>query len=192
MNEFLPKGYADDKPKQESDGYLNSWEVGDNRIRIMSNPIMGWEYWREVEGKRKPVRLDQIIPPEVVPPEALPNDYNPDKYMDFFWSFIVWNYAISKIQICTIKQSSIQDGIERKINNEKWGDAKGYDINIIKTVTGEGNKKKTEYDVDAEPHTELTEEQVNAFAEKPINLQALFTSDNPFDEEKVNPDDIKI
>jgi len=183
---FLPKNYASDKPKQESDGYLNSWQEGDNRIRIMSNPIMGWEYWTGEEGSRKPVRIDTIEPPAEVPVQAVADKYG--RYMQFFWSMIVWNYANSKIQICTIKQATIQDGIERKINNEKWGDPKGYDINIIKT---EGDR--VAYDVDAEPHTDLTEEQANAFAEKPINLQALFAGENPFeDDEKVDESKINI
>lgn len=173
-NAFLPPKYQDEKPKTGNSDYLNKWEEGDNKIRIMSNPIFGWEYWTEDDGQRKPVRLDTIEPPEKVPDEAIQDKYGRDMY--FFWSMIVWNYAEKKIQICTIKQVSIQDKLEALSFNDDWGNPQNYDVNIQRNI----DKDKTTYEVIPSPPTDLTQEQAEAFTEKPINLKALFSGNDPF------------
>lgn len=49
MSEFLPEGY--EVPKT-SGGYMK-FKQGANKFRILSAPIIGWEYWTE---SKKPVR----------------------------------------------------------------------------------------------------------------------------------------
>jgi len=178
---FLKKSYSEDKPAQGNKGYLNSFEEGDNKIRILSDAVMGWEYWTEKDGQKSPVRLEGLEPPEEVPAEAIQDKYG--EYMRFFWAFKVWNYAIKEIQICTIKQKTIQDGIESIFFDPEWGDPTNYDIKIQRSVTAKG---KTEYVVNPSPPSEVTAEIQEAFDAKPIDLQALFTGGDPFKEEEVS------
>src|SRR5450631_2343024 len=56
---FLPEGY--EVPKSSGGGYMK-FKPGANKFRILSAPVMGWEYWTE---SKKPVRAKErwsIIP----------------------------------------------------------------------------------------------------------------------------------
>ena len=50
---FLPDGY--EVPKSSGGGYMK-FKQGANKFRILSSPVLGWEYWTESKeastGKR--------------------------------------------------------------------------------------------------------------------------------------------
>ncbi|KKN71716.1 hypothetical protein LCGC14_0417820 [marine sediment metagenome] len=165
------KEQQEEKPVSTGN-YLNKFEEGDNKIRIIKKPITGYEYWREIDGERKPVRLKAL--PKEMPEEALPAKYG-DK-IKYFEAFEVWNYAAEKIQIMQLTQVTIYDGLMNYDMNDDWGDLRHYDVTIKKTKEGD----RTSYDVMASPPTELSEEIANASAEIDIDLEDLFDGKDPF------------
>lgn len=164
---FLPQDY---KSPQTSNFYLKLQE-GENRIRIMSAPVMGWEDW---DGNNKPIRFRMDDKPQ------MPLD--PSKPVRHFWSFIAFNYLEEQIQIMHITQSKIRKSLEALCRDQDWGDPYGYDIKICKT----GKGKETDYSVNPVPHKPMDDYLVKQFREKPCNLDALFMNADPFGSEWKN------
>jgi len=160
---FLPQNY--EVPK--SDGKYLKLEKGQNRFRVVSSAVVGYEYWTD---KNKPVRLKTI-------PKISPEDMREDSKIKHFWAFVVIDRKDGQIKIAEITQSSIMQAVEPLLVSEEWGDPKGYDITISRT----GDKLDTEYTVQPSPHKELTAEEKTLASETPVNLEALFSGDNPFD-----------
>lgn len=168
MNNFLPENYK--VPK--SGGNYFKPQDGQNKVRILSAPIMGWEYWNT---DNKPVRRREIL--TSVPADARLIDGGFQQ--KHFWALVVWNYAESAIQIWEITQSTIQGQLQDLINSEDWGDPRGYDI----TVHRKGQKLDTEYSVMPSVPKKVSGEIMKAYEEKSINLQELFSGGNPMKEE---------
>ena len=51
MSDFLPSDY-----KIPTTSKYMKFKQGENRFRILTSPIIGWEYWVNTEKGRKPVR----------------------------------------------------------------------------------------------------------------------------------------
>jgi hypothetical protein len=64
------------------------------------------------------------------------------------------------------------------IHSEEWGDPLGYSI----TVNRKGESLETEYSVVPSPAKETPADIIQAYKDKPINLEAFFTGGNPFEE----------
>jgi len=166
-DEFLPQDY---KVPVSGGGYMKL-KMGDNLVRIMSNPIFGYEYWT---NETKPVRSEVEF--TETPNIKLDKDGNPTK-VKHFWAFIVWNYETKNIEILQINQSTIQSAITNLVKDEDWGNPKNYDLKI--TRTGEGFD--TEYAVNPKPAKAVTEEVAQKYADSKIKLEALFDGGNPFE-----------
>lgn len=159
---FLPKSY--EQPKTSSNYFR--FQEGQNKFRILGSAVIGYEFFN---NDNKPVRSKE-------PFESTPN-IKKDGKVKHFWAFPVYNYDEKKVQIMELTQSSIQKAIKSLIDNKKWGSPMMYDLCITKV--GEG--LETEYSVMPEPPiAEPSDEIKNAFMEKPINLEALFSGDDPF------------
>ena len=163
MDNFLPTDY--EAPKTQSN-YLK-FEQGKNKFRIVSSAIVGYEYWT---ADKKPVRLKQF-------PEYTPADMRDDSKIKHFWAFVVIDRADNRIKICELTQVSIMNAIKACVENEDWGDPKEYDFTV--TRTGEG--MDTEYHIQPSPHKKLTVEEETLVELNPVNIEALFTGDNPFE-----------
>lgn len=159
---FLPEDYQ--SPKPTSQLYFRPLD-GENRIRILSKPIFGWEDWTI---DKKPVRFQMNEKP------VKPID--PKKSIKHFWAFIVWNVQLEQIQIMQITQATIRSSIEALCKNKEWGSPYEYDIIISKK--GEGIE--TEYSVLPTKPSPVSKEILQAFKDKPIQLEALFISADPF------------
>lgn len=159
---FLPTDYSIPKA---SGAYMRLQE-GDNRIRILSAPVIGWEDWTM---DKKPVRFRRENKPSA--------SINPDRAVKEFWAFIVWNYAEEKIQILQITQKSIKTAIDALSRDEDWGAPYFYDIKIAKT----GKELNTEYAITPMKPKPLAAGVKEAFYASRCNLEALFTNDDPFD-----------
>jgi hypothetical protein len=176
---FLPKDYKD--PGQTS-SYLKLKE-GNTKIRMLGDPILGWEYWVEDE-KRKPFRVRDFK--DI--PEANRSPADKKNAAKFFWAMLVWNYNDSKAQIFEITQVGIRRTIENLNKDEAWGDPKNYDLSI--TRTGEG--MDTEYTVVPTPPKafDKTDKFIPA-----VNLEAWFEGGDPFDKdaptEKIEDEELK-
>ena len=166
---FLPTDY---KVPSSSGNYMK-FNPGENRFRIMSSPILGYEYWKEIDGKRKPIR----VPMEA---QISPDDLDPDdNKIKHFWAMVVFDHADSKIKILEITQKSILRTIRGLSDDEDWGDPKGsrgYDIVVVRT--GEG--LETRYEVNPKPKKKLTSGIQEMYDEMDINLKALFKGEDPF------------
>lgn len=157
---FLPESYQE---STGSGGYMRL-EPGENKFRIMSPAVHGWEDWLD----NKPLRFPHNKKP------TKPSD--PDRPIKQFFAFVVWNYKASAIQILHITQSSIRKGLANLCADSDWGEPSQYDLKIIKTGTG----KETEYVLNPGARNPLTEAQVAAFRAQPIWLEHLFIGANPF------------
>jgi len=175
---FLPEGY--EVPKSEGGGYMK-FKAGDNKFRILSPVVMGWEYWTEA---KKPVRSRTMF--KTVPLDADLYTGWPAKH---FWAFVVWNFEAKQVQILEITQVTVQTAMQSLIQNEDWGDPREYSVTVNRT----GEKMETKYAVLPSPAKPVPADILKAYEEKYINLDALFTGGNPFDEadagkeEKVTP-----
>jgi hypothetical protein len=129
METFLPNDYKD--PTSIS-GYTK-FGNGSTKLRILSSPVMGWEYWEEKDGKRVPTRVREY---KDVPEESRYGEYERKAF--FFWALKVWNYGEKKAQLLEVKQSTIRKAIEAYAKNEEWGNPRNYDITI--TRSGEGKE----------------------------------------------------
>ena len=164
-------------PKDENEPVVSNYFRfidGENRFRVLSSAIIGWEYWVTEGDKRKPVRKRMG---ESIPVEELGIDKwgNPEQ-AKYFWAFVVWNYNDSRIQILEITQATVRKPIKTLTLNKKWGDPAEYDI----VVTKSGVDKETEYQVTPDPKEKLDKKILDEYKKTNINLEALFTGDDPF------------
>jgi len=157
---FLPKDY--ESPKS-STGYMKIQD-GENRIRILSAAILGWEDWKD----KKPIRYRMMNKPD--------KSIDPEKPLRHFWAMIVWDYSEQKIKILEITQASIRKRIEALSRDSDWGSPYTYDIKIVKT----GQKVDTEYTINPVSHKELDPGIKAAFLELPIDLEELFRNGDPY------------
>lgn len=160
---FLPEGY--EAPK--SSNFYMKLQDGENKIRILTQPILGWEDWIE----NKPARYRMENKPK--------KSFDPKKPLRHFWSFVVWNYNDEQIQILHLTQATIRHNIEALCHDTDWGAPFFYDIKIIKK--GEGTS--TEYVVNPLPHKPLPSYIIECFNERPCCLEAIFDNADPFSSE---------
>lgn len=164
--DFLPQDY---KIPDATTGYMRL-QQGKNKFRVVSSAIIGNEFWiTKEDGKRSPVRKrmnEQINISEI----------EEDEQIKHFWAFIVWNYDTNSLQILELTQKSLQKAIKAYVDNEDYGDPKGYDI----TITRDGEKLNTEYSVIASPPKPLNQEIKKLVDTTPINLEALYEGGDPF------------
>jgi hypothetical protein len=157
---FLPENY---KSPSSNDSYMKIQE-GENKIRILSKPILGWEDWDD----KKPIRFRFENKPG--------NTIDPAKPAKHFWAFLVWNYNEKKIQILHLTQATIRNKIQALSVDKDWGQPYFFDIKILKS----GADKNTKYEVNPLPHKDLHPEIEEAFREKPCYLEALYDNADPF------------
>ena len=156
---FLPSGYQ--APKTQ---YYMKMKTGENKFRILSAPVIGWEDW----DNKKPVRFHYDDKPA--------SSVDPTKPMKHFWAMIVWNYGEECIQILQVTQASIRNAIEHLCNDADWGLPYTYDIKVTK----KGDGMDTEYMVNPLPHKPVADFIVKAYKDRPCNLDAIFEGADPF------------
>ena len=178
---FLPTGYE----VPTSDSNYMKLEKGMNRIRILTSPILGNEYWVSEGDKRKPVRkhMGVNIPVSDLSVDSRTGELDMPKH---FWAMTVYNIKSKRVQILEITQKRIQKAIEAMSKSEDWGDPKEYDIEIER----EGEKFETVYTVRPCPKKKLDEGVAQMAKDMHINLKALFDGGDPFKSEKITPEDL--
>lgn len=163
MSEFLPKGYS--LPKQS--GNYTKLEKGKTKLRILSHPIVGWEDWKEEDGKKTPLRFRYENKPEPI---------NPERPVKHFWAFKVWNYNDERVQVFQITQSTIQGALMALLEDDAWGSPTGYDI----TITRVGDGMETKYSLVPTPPKELPEGIKEKSDSVKVDLEKLFAGLDPF------------
>lgn len=159
---FLPDDY---KAPAGSKNYMKIVD-GENRFRILSAPILGWQDWTL---DKKPVRFRYQNKPL--------NPIDPKKPIRHFWAFVVFNYADEMIQVLEITQATIRKAIENLSKDSDWGAPYFYDIKISRK--GEGTD--TDYVVTPTPKKNVDAYIVQEFRDKPCYLEALYDGADPFD-----------
>lgn len=159
MSDFLPQDYT---APQGGGGYMKI-QQGENKIRILSKPIIGWLDWKDKKPYR--FRIDKK-----------PDKPLGDRPIRHFWAFIVWNYNEQALQILEITQATIQAAIQNLSRDSDWGDPYAYDIKI----TRKGQDLSTEYAVTPSPVKTIAPEIYKIALDKPANLEALFEGEDPW------------
>ena len=182
-NTFLPSDYE----VPSTSNYMK-FVAGENRLRILSSPVIGWEYWiSDAEGNRKPLRKKMDNPFSTIEIE------NPEE-IKHFWAMVVYNYQEKRIQILEITQKSIQKTLKALAKDEDWGSpVQTYDIVVTKT----GEKMETRYEVLPKPAKAMDVRILKEYKSISINLEALFTGEDPFETkgkelENVDPNEVKV
>ena len=137
---FLPAGY---EPPKATSRYTKFEEGKTTRFRILSSPILGWEYWDKTD-KPKPIRIEYTeegYKQAVV--AARKNQKLEDQTVRHFWAMQVWNYDTKQIEICEITQKTILAAIRNYIADDEYGSPLKYDIKVTKNK----DKDKVTYDV---------------------------------------------
>ena len=161
MSNFLPQNY---EAPQGNSNYMK-FEQGENKFRILTQPIVGWLDWKD----KKPYRFTMDDKP------AKP--MTPGQSIKHFWAMVVWNYTEQAIQVLEITQTSIQRAISDYSNDADWGAPYDYDIKVTKSGAG----LDTKYVIAPVPHKKVHPEILRLFKEKPVNLKALYSGDDPFE-----------
>jgi hypothetical protein len=158
----LPSNYeAPEKPSN----YLKLTE-GTHKFRIMSDIIVGEEWWEEVNGKKTPLRVRSE--------SELPDNVEKSRH---FWAMIIWNYTAERIQILNIVQGSLQDAIYDLEHNPDWGDSRGYDITITRTGR---SLQDTRYKLTSSPPKPLAKNIQEAYDTCNVLLEDLYEGKDPF------------
>tara|TARA_R100000655_G_scaffold20402_2_gene42067 strand:+ start:224 stop:772 length:549 start_codon:yes stop_codon:yes gene_type:complete len=158
--DFLPTGYTP-KDNESPSKYLKL-KNGDNLLRILSKPLIGYVGWRD----KHPHRAKTIT--------ELKGEF--DNTPKEFWAVVCYSYDMQSICIWEITQKTILKAITNLATDEAWGNPLGYDLKITRT----GEDLQTEYQVSPYPHKKVPQEVKLKWAESHINLDALLTGDNPF------------
>ena len=159
MSDFLPEDYE----APEGGGNYMKLKDGENKIRILSKPIVGWVDWEDKKAHRFQMKQK---------PDK-PLGKQPIKH---FWAVIVWNYNDKAIQILELTQQSIQTAISNLIKDDDWGAPFDYDIKITRT----GRDLDTKYSVIPGSKKPVAEDIQKAALDKPCYLEALFTGADPW------------
>ncbi len=133
------------------------------RIRIISQPIVGWENWTE-EGK--PVRFYPANKPRVLP--------NPNKPLRDFTAMVIWNYDLGMLQIWSFTQKNLKKSLGSLAQNK--GSPFLYDI----FVSRHGEGTETRYILRPSTPHKMEKDIAEAIEQTPINLHALYVSKDPF------------
>ena len=165
-----PTGY---KPPSSGGKYFRPSD-GESRIRIVSSSfIQGNEAWEDsTDGKKRPVRcpLGEIIPGAV-------------RDQKEFWAFGVLDYCDLAVKVWVITQRGIQQDLDGLMDDPDWGALNAFDLKIRR----QGKGLNTDYSVTPSPKAPLSAESRRIVEESPVNLEALFSNEDPFAVD-VNPD----
>ena len=181
VSSFLPVDYK--VPTASGDYIKLPKGAPTKKMRILTAPVLGYEYFNT---QNKPVR-------SVTMPASIPADLGINKStgqpnaINHFWAMVVWDYDDKKIAIWSVTQKTIQTAIMNLFLDEDWGDARDFDIKVTRTDTND----KVTYAVIPGNKKPITVDIHEAFDNTPVNLQALFTGQNPFDKNLVLADTIE-
>lgn len=137
---------------------------GENRIRIVIDPISGWVDWKDKKPYRS--RLDDK-------PKA---SFDPATPMKPFLACYVWDYDKKGLYILELTQVSILKALKGLCESEDWGNFTAYDIKIKK----EGSGNLTKYAVEPVPPKPMAPGIADALESTPVRLEALYEGKDPW------------
>lgn len=159
---FLPKDY---KAPVGSTSFMKL-EEGQNRFRILSEAVIGWEGWKN----NKPFRregIEQNITADEVDTDSKYGKAKPK--INHFWAFLVFDYKDKQVKILEITQKSIMKSIEGLVNDPDWGDPVNYDLGIER-VEGQ----RVSYNVNPYPPKKVDPKIAQALKDTELDVMDLF------------------
>lgn len=166
---FLPENY--EAPKSGGGNYTKLAD-GETRLRILSNPIFGFEYWN-TEGK--PVRVKDRPNGKPADMRLVDNNGREEKIKEF-WAMKVYNYNEQQMQVCQVTQNQIKNALAELSRDADWGHPKAYDVKITRS----GKGLETKYVVTPVVPKPVSDVVKEAFTSTLINLDALFDGGEVF------------
>jgi hypothetical protein len=163
---FLPESYE----VPQSSGKYMKFQVGDNRFRVLGQPIIGNEGWHEDENGKKPIRKRPL--------ESFQVDEVDPETIKHFWAMPVWNYRERRVQVLELTQKTIMKAIATLSKDQDWGDPTEYDLVVSKV----GDGLETEYAVTPKPKTPVSGPVAEGWAEMQgtFDLERLYEGGDPF------------
>tara|TARA_R110000744_G_scaffold121116_2_gene225553 strand:- start:22067 stop:22714 length:648 start_codon:yes stop_codon:yes gene_type:complete len=163
-NSFIPENYE----APTGGGGFTKLKTGDNRLRILSSPLMMWIVWADKKVTRTQYKGQSNKPQK------------PDidgASVKHGWGLVVWNYETDSIEVFELDKQAIIAALTTYGKDPDWGHPKNYDIVIQKSGSG----MDTEYKFIAKPAKAPSDQIVEAFVANPIDLgQLLIEGGNPF------------
>lgn len=176
---FLPDAYqVPDKARQ-----FMKLKVGDNLLRILSAPALGWMVFTE-EGKpfRRNIDEGEFTSEELAELKAKRNSNGVFETPKHFWLMLVWDYQDEAPKILDLTQISIIKPLYGLVNDEDWGDLRNYEINIRREGTG---KNDTSFEVIPKPPKKLSDKIQKVLTELEennlIDLDAIWDGGYPIE-----------
>lgn len=167
----LPKNTSIPK----SSGQFMKLENGNNKFRVLSDVVIGWEGWKDGKPFRHEGDTCQIKPHQVDTDQM-----SGKPKINYFWAMSVWNYQDEKVQVLQLTQKTVMGPLFDLEENEDWGDLKDYDVTVTKTKEGD----RTKYSVMPSPKKQVSKEIAEAYAEAKPDLSKLFAGEYPIAEKE--------
>jgi len=173
---WIPETY--EAPASLSGDYLKIKSGETHKIRILGEfkhpktAIMGWLGWKEEMGERHPIRCEYKSEGF---DECAKNSTDKPRH---FWALIIWLCDVKRIAVWEITQKTIQDAIVTLSNNPDWGNPTKYNLSVSRK--GESLPDTVYTVVPAPPIAPAPDEAKQAARDADIDLQKLFTGENPF------------
>ncbi|MEM9686676.1 MAG: hypothetical protein AAF934_07115 [Bacteroidota bacterium] len=180
---FLPEAYVlPDRTRQ-----FMKIEPGDNVIRILSGPLVGYVFFTEdIKPVRRPYdpnsrTLGDFTRAELEEMNAKRNEEGEFEGSRHFWMMLVWDRKTNSPKILEVTQITIIKALYRLLEDENWGDLRKYDINIHRKGTG---KFDTEFAITPKPHQPVSKGILSLIKEFRSNglldLKAIWKGAYPF------------
>lgn len=164
---FIPENYE----APTGGGGFTKLETGDNRMRILSSPLMLWVCWND----GKPSRLPYIQNKKITAKPA--KGAGQKDSVKHGWGLVIWNYKTEAIEVFELDKQDIIAALTTYAKDADWGHPKNYDIVINKSGSG----METEYKFVAKPAKRPSDAIIQAYTDNPIDLnQLLVDGGNPF------------
>lgn len=176
QDDMFPEGY---QVPSATGGYFKI-KQGDNVVRILTKPVLGWVGWIEENDKRSPKRFRMNEKPVDL------RIFDKQK-VSHFQAYVIWNYEENKVQVWEITQASIMQELQNLYRDEDWGNFREYDIKIHRS----GENLETRYSVSPKPKKDTPDQALKELTEHPVYLEQLFVGGDPFSGQapEVTPED---
>lgn len=169
---FLPEGY---RVPQKSN--YTKFEQGETIIRILEEPLLGWELW--VNGKPKRIPMDGSFSMSDMNNADINKFTNLRSEPRHFWAMVVWNYDLKMIQICELTRRDQMNPIKALSRSKAWGSPLEYDLSITK----DGEKQDMTFSIQPCPKEKLSKEIVEKYKMAKIDINKLLSGEDPFNKE---------
>jgi len=171
-------------PESEKGRYVNKFDDGDNKFRILGEPAIYREYFGE---DNKPVRSEKKPSEDEV--KRYCKEWKFGKQVSYVRALPAWDYKAKQTVVLSLKKQALTKALRNLVHNEEFGDPTKYNI----TITKKWKDLETEYSLVGWQIRELDQEIKDARAKSPIDIWEMIVNWNPFvqvkEEKKSEPKD---